>query len=60
MDGKVSRAQTQCIAAAGGLHHRYACKRSGDVIHPQLRCIGSGHETRLDHRPEVVSYPDPP
>ena len=23
------------------------CKRSGDVIHPQLRCIGSGHETRI-------------
>ena len=21
------------------------CKRSGDVIHPQLRCIGSGYET---------------
>ncbi|KAL5481491.1 hypothetical protein EMCRGX_G021660 [Ephydatia muelleri] len=35
------------IAAAGGLHHRYACKRSGDVIHPQLRCIGSGHETTV-------------
>ena len=32
-------------ASQGRLHHRYACKRSGDVIHPQLRCIGSGHET---------------
>ncbi|KAL5489447.1 hypothetical protein EMCRGX_G018539 [Ephydatia muelleri] len=40
-------------AAAGGLHHRYACKRSGDVIHPQLRCIGSGHETSIDH--EVIA-----
>ena len=40
-------------AAAGGLHHRYACKRSGDVIHPQLRCIGSGHETSSDH--EVIA-----
>ena len=27
-----SRAQTQCIAAAGGLHHRYACKRSGRLV----------------------------
>ena len=25
---------------------RVMCKRSGDVIHPQLRCIGSGHETK--------------
>ena len=40
-------------AAAGGLHHQYACKRSGDVIHPQLRCIGSGHETSSDH--EVIA-----
>ena len=34
-------------AAADGLHHRYASttnSRSGDVIHPQLRC-GSGYET---------------
>ena len=32
------------IAAADGLHHRYAS--SGDVIHPQLRC-GSGYETKV-------------
>ena len=24
------------------------CKRSGNVIHPQLRCIGSGHETTIE------------
>ena len=56
-------------AAAGGLHHRYACgdaaaamhwvwardkcKRSGDVIYPQQRCIGSGQETSSDH--EVIA-----
>ena len=31
------RTQTQRYAAAGGLHHR-------DVIHPQLRNVGSGYE----------------
>ena len=24
------------------------CKRNGDVIHQQVRCIGSGYETNLD------------
>ncbi|KAL5493741.1 hypothetical protein EMCRGX_G014963 [Ephydatia muelleri] len=27
---------------------------SGDVIHPQLRCIGSGHETRTQR--VIISY----
>ena len=39
---QLSRTQTH-IAAADGLHHRYASS-GGDVIHPQLRC-GSGYET---------------
>ena len=52
--GGLFRAQTQCIAAAGELHHRYACKHSGDVIHPQLRCIRSGHETRGGGGGEVM------
>ena len=44
-----SRTQTH-IAAADGLHHRYAS--SGDVIHPQLRC-GSGYETGMKTRESV-------
>ena len=37
------------------------CKRSGDVIHQQLRCIGFGHETTLGSgsKPQKLRKPGP-
>ena len=33
---QLSRAQTQCIAAADELHYRYACIGSGDI---RVQCL---------------------
>ena len=33
------------VSCPDRLHHCYACMHSGDVIYPQLQCIGSGHKT---------------